>query len=53
MGPRDFTFNTSISAIYWEYLLPPGIGQPRGGAVEETRREEEENEKEREMGERV
>ena len=50
MGPRDFTFNTSISAMYWEYLLPPVIGRLRGGAVEETRREEEENEKEREMG---
>ena len=33
--------------------MGPSIGRPRGGAVEDTRREEEENEKEREMGERV
>ena len=47
-----------VSVVYFALVMTigcgekmgPSIGRPRGGVVEETRREEEENEKEREMG---
>ena len=46
-----------VSVVYFALVMTivcgdkmgPSIGQPSGGAVEDTRREEEENEKEREM----